>query len=50
MKVLNTGKHLIKGIAWIGNGFITKLEISVDGGNTWFNAILDPTKETGYGW
>lgn len=50
MKILNTGKHLIRGIAWTGNGFITKLEISVDGGNTWFNAKLKPTKNKGYSW
>ncbi|WP_338067948.1 hypothetical protein [Bacillus salacetis] len=25
-------------MAWTGNGFITKVEISVDGGSTWLNA------------
>ncbi|MTT31439.1 molybdopterin-dependent oxidoreductase [Terrilactibacillus sp. BCM23-1] len=50
MEILNTGKHLIKGIAWIGNGFITKLEISVDGGSTWLNAKLESTKDSSYGW
>ncbi|WP_141604047.1 sulfite oxidase [Terrilactibacillus laevilacticus] len=50
MEILNTGKHLIKGIAWTGNGFITKLEISVDGGSTWLNAKLEPTKDSSYGW
>ncbi|MEH7382033.1 sulfite oxidase [Bacillus sp. JJ1533] len=50
MEVLNTGKHLIKGIAWTGKGFITKLEISVDGGVTWLNANLEPIKKDRYGW
>jgi DMSO/TMAO reductase YedYZ molybdopterin-dependent catalytic subunit len=50
METLNTGKHLIKGIAWTGHGFITKLEISVDGGWTWLKAALDPTKSGGYDW
>lgn len=50
MDILNTGQHLIKGIAWTGKGFITKLEISVDGGNTWVNAELEPSKNAGYGW
>lgn len=50
MEVLNTGKHLIKGIAWTGNGFISKVEISVDSGSTWLNAILEPTKNAGYAW
>ncbi|MBS4201240.1 hypothetical protein KHA93_16505 [Bacillus sp. FJAT-49732] len=50
MEILHTGKHVIKGIAWTGQGFITKLEISVDGGTTWLNAKLEPTNNTGYGW
>nr|WP_309100590.1 sulfite oxidase [Fredinandcohnia onubensis] len=50
MEILNTGKHLIKGIAWTGKGFITKLEISVDGGSTWLNVKLEPTNNGDYGW
>ncbi|MFE4142677.1 hypothetical protein ACFX4I_12435 [Peribacillus sp. YIM B13472] len=34
MEIINTGKHLIKGIAWTGKGVITKLEISIDDGYT----------------
>jgi DMSO/TMAO reductase YedYZ molybdopterin-dependent catalytic subunit len=49
-EILNTGEHLIKGIAWTGKGFITKLEISVDGGITWLNSKLEPPKNGGYGW
>ncbi|WP_409274885.1 sulfite oxidase [Neobacillus sp. SCS-31] len=50
MKILNTGKHLIKGIAWTGNGFISKVEISVDGGITWRLATSEHVKHEGYGW
>ncbi|GAA3325987.1 hypothetical protein GCM10020331_060080 [Ectobacillus funiculus] len=32
MEVLDTGKHIIKGIAWTGKGFISKVEISTDFG------------------
>ncbi|MDM5223615.1 sulfite oxidase [Peribacillus sp. NJ11] len=50
MEILNTGKHSIKGIAWTGKGVITKLEISIDGGNTWRNADISLGKNVGYGW
>lgn len=49
-EILNTGMHVVKGIAWTGKGYVTKLEISVDGGNTWLNARLEPIKNTGFGW
>ncbi|QDL78579.1 hypothetical protein D9Y32_14750 [Bacillus licheniformis] len=49
-ETLNNGKHLIKGIPWAGKGFITKLEISIDGGITWLNAMLESAKNAGYGW
>nr|WP_235715358.1 molybdopterin-dependent oxidoreductase [Halalkalibacter wakoensis] len=38
MDVLRTGTHLIKGIAWTGNGTIEKVEISVDHGQSWMEA------------
>ncbi|KZR56942.1 hypothetical protein A3781_20485 [Bacillus badius] len=41
---------MIKGIPWAGKGFITKLEISIDGGITWLNAMLESAKNAGYGW
>ncbi|ALC91593.1 sulfite oxidase [Bacillus sp. FJAT-18017] len=50
MQILNTGKHLIKGIAWTGNGFISKVEISVDGGSNWLTVTLEPARNEGYGW
>lgn len=45
MEILSTGQYLIKGIAWTGKGFIKKLEISVDSGNTWLNAELEPPEK-----
>lgn len=34
-KILNTGDHIISGISWTGNGLVTKVEVSVDGGTNW---------------
>lgn len=49
MAKLNTDTHYIKGIAWTGKGYITKVEISTDNGSTWSNAKLnDPN--SGYKW
>ncbi|MFJ7469146.1 sulfite oxidase [Peribacillus frigoritolerans] len=50
MEKINTGVHLIKGIAWTGKGVITKVEISIDDGYTWSNAAILPGKNVGYGW
>ncbi|MED3552559.1 sulfite oxidase [Cytobacillus praedii] len=50
MDILNTGKHFIKGLAWTGNGVITKVDISVDGGSNWLNAKIEPRKNSSYGW
>ncbi|KGM45626.1 sulfite oxidase [Neobacillus niacini] len=49
MAILNTGKHEIKGIAWTGNGSITKVEISMDNGDTWTNANIINQKSS-YKW
>jgi DMSO/TMAO reductase YedYZ molybdopterin-dependent catalytic subunit len=49
-EILNTGKHVIKGIAWTGKGFIKNVEISTDNGNTWSKAIIENPNETGYNW
>jgi len=38
--ILSKGRHLIKGIAWTGMGYIENVEVSVDYGNTWENAKL----------
>jgi DMSO/TMAO reductase YedYZ molybdopterin-dependent catalytic subunit len=49
MARLNTGKHVIKGIALTGKGFITTVEISTDNGTTWSNAnVSDPNSS--YKW
>lgn len=50
MEILNTGKHLIKGIAWTGKGLITKVEISLNDGNTWAKAKIESDYNAGYGW
>ncbi len=50
MDILTTGKHVIKGIAWTGNGHITKVEISTDNGNTWASVEVNNTEQAGYEW
>lgn len=50
MEILNTGKHLIRGIAWTGKGFIKKVEISTDHGETWINVKVHDHDSTGYDW
>ncbi|MFJ5760991.1 sulfite oxidase [Neobacillus sp. NPDC093182] len=49
MARLNTGKHVIKGIAWTGKGCITKVEISKDNGSTWSEAQVYDSKSS-YKW
>ncbi|PLS01883.1 sulfite oxidase [Neobacillus cucumis] len=34
-QLLHKGTYMIKGIAWTGNGRISKVEISIDDGQTW---------------
>lgn len=34
------GEHELRGIAWSGNGKITRVDVSVDGGNNWYAATL----------
>jgi len=48
-QILNTGVHQITGIAWTGKGYITKVEVSMDGGTSWDSAKLmeSPNK---YAW
>ena len=40
MTVPAAGLHQITGIAWSGNGTISKVEVSTDGGKTWTEAPL----------
>lgn len=39
-KLLGQGFHEITGLAWTGHGKITRVEVSVDGGETWGDAQL----------
>jgi DMSO/TMAO reductase YedYZ molybdopterin-dependent catalytic subunit len=49
MQILKTGVYEIKGIAWTGTGSITKVEISIDGGNTWRSCQFTSVSEK-YTW
>lgn len=48
--VLNTGKHQLTGIAWTGEGKVSKVEISLDNGTTWEDASLKYSDMKAYGW
>lgn len=50
MDVLNTGTHEIRGLAWSGSGTITKVEISLDGGQTWANTNIETNPQADYSW
>lgn len=50
MEILNTGKHMIKGIAWTGKGVITKVEISLDRGVNWSTVVIAEPANHDYGW
>ena len=38
---IKVGEHLIRGFAWSGEGAITRVEISFDGGETWQDAHIE---------
>ncbi len=42
---LSTGTNMIRGYAWSGAGAVTQVEVSVDGGETWRAAHLEPPRE-----
>jgi DMSO/TMAO reductase YedYZ molybdopterin-dependent catalytic subunit len=42
---LPPGIHMIRGFAWSGAGAITQVEVSVDGGDSWHAAHLEPPHE-----
>ena len=42
---LPQGAHVIRGRAWSGAGAITQVEVSVDGGQTWHAAHIEPPRE-----
>jgi DMSO/TMAO reductase YedYZ molybdopterin-dependent catalytic subunit len=41
-RFLGVGSHEITGRAWSGQGAITRVELSVDGGQSWVDASVDP--------
>ncbi|MDJ0945790.1 MAG: sulfite dehydrogenase [Kiloniellales bacterium] len=40
MPMTDTGAHVIKGLAWSGNGRIKRVDVSLDGGKNWRTARL----------
>ncbi|WP_143414430.1 sulfite oxidase [Halobacillus massiliensis] len=46
---LDTGEHTIKGIAWTGEGTITEVEISTNGGESWAPVLLE-RRPSAYEW
>ncbi|MGE6259788.1 sulfite oxidase [Heyndrickxia sporothermodurans] len=46
MQLLHTGIYEINGIAWTGEGIITRVEVSLDDGQTWNTCQLTSTSET----
>lgn len=42
---LPRGSHAIRGLAWSGCGMITRVEVSVDGGQTWHDAHVEEPAE-----
>lgn len=49
MQLLHKGIYEINGIAWTGKGKITKVEISLDGGQNWDTCQLTPNSDK-YTW
>ncbi|WP_245546980.1 sulfite oxidase [Evansella cellulosilytica] len=48
---LSSSKHLIKGIAWTGEGVVKSVRVSVDEGQTWQTAYLNKSTNTeSYTW
>lgn len=48
--ILNTGKHIISGIAWTGAGVIKEVEVSTDGGENWHKAKHSQDLSQPYSW
>ena len=44
-EVLSPGIHMIRGYAWSGAGAIAQVEVSLDGGETWHAAHLEPPRD-----
>jgi len=48
--VLSPGKLEVRGLAWSGEGPITAVEISSDGGQTWKDSVFDVRANSKYSW
>ena len=48
-ELINNGEYTVKGIAWSGDGPISKVEVSTDWGKTWSSAEL-LSSSTSYAW
>lgn len=48
--LLDVGSHHIYGKAWTGTGFVTKVEVSTDGGEHWVQATLHKNPQNPYSW
>ena len=44
-ETLSLGVQMIRGYAWSGAGAIDQVEVSVDGGETWQSAHIEPPRE-----
>lgn len=42
---LKKGRHVIRGLAWSGAGAIARVEVSVDGGETWQDAHIEESPD-----
>ncbi len=45
LQQIGRGFHEIRGLAWSGHGRIRRVEISLDGGQTWKRATLEPAPD-----
>ena len=44
-ETISPGIHMIRGYAWSGAGAIDQVEVSVDGGETWHSAHIEPPRD-----
>ena len=42
---LPAGSHPVRGLAWSGEGAVTRVEISVDGGESWQDAHIEKSHD-----
>ena len=45
MEKMPNGVHMIRGYAWSGAGAISEVDVSVDGGETWYSAHIEEPRE-----